>query len=199
MSLFFYSESHPCVFSPTQRNHLPGSTPGQEPRLKELLLAFSYGTEDASWLPHVGFEQNWSQRLGDFACFVSINCTYFFYVICAFFLQLKIRKKNMEHIEKKIIKDFKNIRQKNSSFSLYTLHTEQAHTLRWHTQTHTAVPTLPAPLKIRLIRNRKIINKLMKRVGKQNTAWRALLRTHTHWISWTQTHAHPSWNYMFCS
>lgn len=125
-----------------------------------------------------------------------------------FFLQLKIRKKKWNTMGKKNYKRLLKILHKKQLFlSLYTLHTEQAHVLRQHTHIHThfAIPTLLAPLKIRLIRNRKIIIKLMKRVGKQNAAWQALLQTHTHthtrrlMNTHRQTDSHSSWNYMFCS
>lgn len=133
-----------------------------------------------------------------FACFVSIDCTDFFFqcYLCFFFYSEKRNTK-----KKKFIKRLEKNTTQKTILSRATHCIQNKNTFSVSTQTSTAVSLLTASLEIRLIRFRKIIIKLMNRVGKQNTAWQALLQTHTHTCtsSCTHTHAHSSWNYMFCS
>lgn len=104
-------------------------------------------------------------------------CIYI-YVICAFFLQVKNTEKE-KHKRKKIIKDLENRQQKTMLFcSILCIQNTHTHT---HTNTHTAVSSLTAPCEIRLIRFRKIINKLINRVGETK---HCMTDTHTH------THKH---------
>ena len=180
-SLLVDSERHPGRFSQTLRSHLPGSTSGQERRLKRRFLVIY---DD---LLRGGAEQTQSHRPGQI-CLFRIHWLHwlFFNVICGGFFYSKKKKKKRTQ-RKKIIKRLEKIQYKNNSVSLYTLYTEQAHILRQHTHNNTAVSLLTAPLEIRLIRFRKIIIKLINRAGKQNTAWQALCKhTHTH----THTHTH---------
>ncbi len=168
---------------------------------EELLFGYSRGTYDAN-RPLCGVTDTSARQI----CLFRIHWLHwlFFNVICAFFSTGKKRTHKKNHK-----KTWKIQHKNNNSVSLYTLYTEQAHILCQHTHSHThthththtqiAVSLLTAPHEIRLIRFRKIIIKLMNRVGKQNTAWQALLQTHTPDHVHTHTHTHTSWNYMFCS
>lgn len=97
--LFFGdSESHPGALSQTLRSHLPGSTAGQERRLKSCFLVIHEGLKTPSDLCVVApYRHGRSHRPGQI-CLFHIHWLHwlFFNVICAFFLQ---RKK--EHKEKK--------------------------------------------------------------------------------------------------
>lgn len=170
----FFVHNHPGALSETLRYHLPSNTAGQERRRRSCFLIIHGGLKGASR------PLRWSRTGADeSACFVSIDCTDFFRCyLCFFFYNKKYEKRGTQR--KKNYKKTWKIQQKNNAVSLYTSHTEQAHIPSQHTHTHTAVSSLAALLEIRLIRFRKIIIKLMNGVGKQNTAWQALLQTHTH-------------------
>lgn len=190
------SESHPRALLQTLRSHLPGSTAGREWKLKSCFLVIHVELKMPADLCVVALNRHGHIDLSILLVSYPLTALTFlfnsFQCYLCFFLFLRRKNKDKRNTkEKKIIKDLEKKQHKNNSVSLYMLHTEQAHMLRQHTHTHTytAVLTLTAPLEIRLIRFRKIIIKLMNRVGGNNTHCMAGFVANAHTCSWTHMHA----------
>lgn len=193
--LLLIFESHPGAFSQTLTTHLPGSTTGQERRLESCFL-LHVGLMTPTDLCVVVPKQTRSHQPGQTRLFRIHWLHWCFSMVSVFFLffsTAKLKKKNTKE-KKKHKKTWKNTTQK-TILSRSTQCIQNKHT-RTHTlcqQTHTRVSLLTAPLEIsRGRRFRKIIIKPINRVGKQNTAWQALLQTHTHThthqLMYTRTH-----------
>ena len=127
-SLLVDSERHPGRFSQTLRSHLPGSTSGQERRLKRRFLVIY---DD---LLRGGAEQTQSHRPGQI-CLFRIHWLHwlFFNVICGgFFYSKKKKKKNSK--KKKHKKTWKNTIKKQLCLALHIVYRTSTHTPSTHTQ-----------------------------------------------------------------
>lgn len=105
---------------------------------EELLLVIHMGLKTPTNLCAVVPNRHGHTGPVKFACFVSIDCTdYFFNVICAFFFY---SKKKRTPRKKKHKKDWKKIQYKKQfCLALHIIHKASAHST--HTHTHTRILT----------------------------------------------------------
>lgn len=171
------SESHPRALSQTLRSHLPGSTAGREWKLKSCFLVIHVELKMPADLCVVALNRHGHIDLSILLVSYPLTALTFlfnsFQCYLCFFLFLRRKNKDKRNTkEKKNHKRLgKKTTQKQFCLTLHAAYRTSTHAPSTHTHTHTytAVLTLTAPLEIRLIRFRKIIIKLMNRVGGNNT------------------------------